>query len=162
MVLLSAAFSQQLVWCLGLFIPPPLAHLRLLYCVEVQRSSRHLEDHIQSIQVLNCSSLDFICFVYVLSARLSLELSECKVVQTLWGDSWVNQGVQGSPEALGPKWLTGNRHRPSDLVWSREDTLCGGRGDPIPWWRSSLVEVTSRWPRELGECLSGERLWRVK
>jgi hypothetical protein len=30
----------------------------------------------------------------------------------------VNQGVQGSPEALGPKWLTDNRHRPSSLVWS--------------------------------------------
>jgi hypothetical protein len=54
----SAAFSQRLVWCLGLFIPPPLTHLRLLDCVEVQRSSRHIEDHIQSIQVLNCSSLD--------------------------------------------------------------------------------------------------------
>jgi hypothetical protein len=38
----------------------------------------------------------------------------------------VNQVVQGSPEALGPKWLTGNRHRPSDLVWNSEDTLCGG------------------------------------
>jgi hypothetical protein len=24
----------------------------------------------------------------------------------------VNQGVQGSPEPLGPKWLTSNRHRP--------------------------------------------------
>jgi hypothetical protein len=58
MVLLSAAFSQLLVWCLGLFIPPPLTHLRLLDFVEVQRSSRHIEDHIQSIQVLNCSSLD--------------------------------------------------------------------------------------------------------
>jgi hypothetical protein len=52
----------------------------------------------------------------------------------------VNQVVQGSPEASGPKWLTGNRHRPSDLVWSGEDTLCGGRGDPLPWWRNSLVE----------------------
>jgi hypothetical protein len=30
----------------------------LLDYVEVQRSSRHLQDHIQSIQVLNCSSLD--------------------------------------------------------------------------------------------------------
>jgi hypothetical protein len=52
------AVSQQLFGCLGLFIPPPLTHLRLLDCVEVQRSSRHLEDHIQSIQVLNFSSLD--------------------------------------------------------------------------------------------------------
>jgi hypothetical protein len=50
--------SQQLVWCLGLFIHPPLNDLRLLDYVEVQRSSRHIEDHIQSIQVLNCSTLD--------------------------------------------------------------------------------------------------------
>jgi hypothetical protein len=56
----------------------------------------------------------------------------------------VNQVVQGSPEALGPKLLTGNRHRPSDLVLSGEDTLCGGRGDPLPKWRSSLVEAASR------------------
>jgi hypothetical protein len=47
----------------------------------------------------------------------------------------VNQVVQGSPEALGPKCLTGNHHRPTGLVWSGEDTLCGGRGDP-----PSLVE----------------------
>jgi hypothetical protein len=44
----------------------------------------------------------------------------------------VNQVVQGSPDALGPMWLTGNRHRPSGLVWSGEDTLCRGRGDPLP------------------------------
>jgi hypothetical protein len=37
----------------------------------------------------------------------------------------VNQVVQGSPEALGPKWLTGNRHRLSGLVWSAR-TLCAG------------------------------------
>jgi hypothetical protein len=52
------AVSQRLLECLGLFIPPPLTHLRLLDCVEVQESARHLEDNIQSIQVLNCSSLD--------------------------------------------------------------------------------------------------------
>jgi hypothetical protein len=47
----------------------------------------------------------------------------------------VNQGVQGSLEALGPKWLTGNRLRSFGLVCSGEDTLCGGT------WRSpSLVE----------------------
>jgi hypothetical protein len=57
-VLLSAAFSQQLVSWLGLFIPPPLSHLRFLDCVDVQESARHLENHIQSIQVLICSSLD--------------------------------------------------------------------------------------------------------
>jgi hypothetical protein len=46
----------------------------------------------------------------------------------------VNPVVQGLSEALGTKWLTGNRHRPSGLVWSGEDTLCGGRRPP------SLVE----------------------
>jgi hypothetical protein len=46
----------------------------------------------------------------------------------------VNQVVQGSSEALGPKCLTGNRHRPSGLVWSGKDTS-GGSGDP-----PSLVE----------------------
>jgi hypothetical protein len=56
----------------------------------------------------------------------------------------VDQVVQGAPEALGPKWLTGNRFRPSDLVWIGEDTLCGGRGYPLPKWRSSLVDVASR------------------
>jgi hypothetical protein len=47
----------------------------------------------------------------------------------------VNQGVQGSSEALGPKWLIGNCHRPSGLVWSGEDTLCRGA-----WRPPSLVE----------------------
>jgi hypothetical protein len=47
----------------------------------------------------------------------------------------VNQGLQGSLEALGPKWLIGNRHRPFGLVWSGEDTLCGGT-----WRPPSLVE----------------------
>jgi hypothetical protein len=56
----------------------------------------------------------------------------------------VNQVVQGALEALGPKWLTGNRLRPSDLVWSGEDTLCGRHGDPLLKWRSSLVEAASR------------------
>ena len=28
-------------------------------------------------------------------------------------------------------------HRPSDLVWSGDDNICG---DPHPLWRSSLVE----------------------
>jgi hypothetical protein len=54
----SVAVSQRLFGRHGLFIPPPLTHLRRLDCVEVQRSSRHIEDHIQSIQVLNSSSLD--------------------------------------------------------------------------------------------------------
>jgi hypothetical protein len=43
----------------------------------------------------------------------------------------VNQVVQSSPEALGPKWLTDNRHRAFCLVWSGGDTLCGGCGDPF-------------------------------
>jgi hypothetical protein len=37
----------------------------------------------------------------------------------------VNQVVQGSPEALGPKWLTGNRHRPSTWCGAAR-TLCAG------------------------------------
>jgi hypothetical protein len=53
----------------------------------------------------------------------------------------VNQVVQGAPEALGPMWLTGNHLRLTGLVWSGEDTLCGGRGDPLPKWISSLVEA---------------------
>jgi hypothetical protein len=37
----------------------------------------------------------------------------------------VNQVVQGSPEALGPKWLTGNRQLPS--AWCGvARTLCAG------------------------------------
>jgi hypothetical protein len=74
----------------------------------------------------------------------------------------VDQVVQGASEALGPKWLTRNRLRPSSLVWSDEDTLCGGYGDSLPKWRSSLLEAASRWLRELSECLSGEPLWLVK
>jgi hypothetical protein len=54
----SMAVGQRLFGCLELFITPPLTYFRLLDCVEVQESARHLEDHIQSIQVLNCSSID--------------------------------------------------------------------------------------------------------
>jgi hypothetical protein len=54
----SVTIIQRLFECLGLFIPPPLTHLRMLDCVEVQESARHLQDHIQSVQVLNCSSFD--------------------------------------------------------------------------------------------------------
>jgi hypothetical protein len=56
----------------------------------------------------------------------------------------VDQVVQGAPEAMGPKWLTGNRLRPFDLLWTGEDTLCGGCGDLLPKWRSSLLETASR------------------
>ena len=68
------------------------------------------------------------------------------------------------------------RHRPSDLVWSGNDTLCGGRGDPHPLWRSSLVEPGAKvivivfteetwWPSSntLSECYNnmdvGVPLW---
>jgi hypothetical protein len=54
----SVTVSQRLFECLGLFIPPPITHFRLLECVEVQESARQLQHHIQSIQVLNFSSLD--------------------------------------------------------------------------------------------------------
>jgi hypothetical protein len=56
----------------------------------------------------------------------------------------VDQVVQGVPKVLGPKWLTDNRLCPFGLAWSGEDALCGGHGDLLPWWRSSLVEATSR------------------
>jgi hypothetical protein len=54
-VYFSVAVSQRLLGFHGLFIPPSLTHLRLVDCVELQDSPRYLEDHIQSIQVLNCS-----------------------------------------------------------------------------------------------------------
>jgi hypothetical protein len=62
----SVVVSQRLFGCPGLFIPPPLTNLRLLDCVEVQRSASH--PHIQSIQVLNCSSIDLhmLCVCLVL------------------------------------------------------------------------------------------------
>jgi hypothetical protein len=43
----------------------------------------------------------------------------------------VNQVVQGSPEALGPKWLTGNRHRPSSLVWAARTLYAGDVETPF-------------------------------
>jgi hypothetical protein len=43
----------------------------------------------------------------------------------------VDQVVQGAPEALGPMRLTSNHVQPSNLVWSDEDILCEGRGDPF-------------------------------
>jgi hypothetical protein len=53
----------------------------------------------------------------------------------------VDQVVQGAPKALGLKYLFGKHLQPSGLVWSGEDTLRGGRGDPLSLWRSSLVEA---------------------
>ena len=69
------------------------------------------------------------------------------------------------------------RHQSSDLVWSGDDTLCGGRGDPHPLWRSSLVEPGAKvtvivfteetwWPSSntLSECYNnvdvGAPLWQ--
>ena len=37
----------------------------------------------------------------------------------------------GSPASL----------RPSGLVWSGDDDFLRGRGDPLPWWKSSLLEI---------------------
>jgi hypothetical protein len=94
------------------------------------------------------------CLVYALSARLSLKLSECNVCLP---------SCTRSDDALGPKWLTDNLLWPFDLEWNVARTLCAGDVEtPFLWWRSSLVEAASRWPRELGECLSGEPLWRAK
>jgi hypothetical protein len=47
----------------------------------------------------------------------------------------VNQVVQGSPEALGPKWLTSNRHRPLRLGVERRGHFVRGT-----WRPPSLVE----------------------
>ena len=41
---------------------------------------------------------------------------------------------------LGALKARRQHHRPSDLVWSGDDTLCGGCGDTHSLWRSSLVE----------------------
>jgi hypothetical protein len=161
MVLLSAAFSQWLFDALGYLYPFHLAIWGcwiVWKCRGVQDLRRSYPSH-PSAKLLIQRLAHALC---MLSARLSLELSECKIVPSLWGDSWVNQVVQDALEALEPKWITGNCLRPFGLVWSGDDTLCGGCGDPLPQWRSSLVDATSRWPRELGECLSGEPLWRVK
>jgi hypothetical protein len=70
----------------------------------------------------------------------------------------VNQDVQGSSEALGPKWLTGNRHRPSGVEWrghfvrgtwrppSLVEKLLSGGGIKVtkgawrvPKWRASVA-----------------------
>jgi hypothetical protein len=64
----SSPPDQRLFGRLGLFIPLPPRYLKWLECVEVQRSARHLEDHIQAIQVLNCLSIDLhmLCVFLVL------------------------------------------------------------------------------------------------
>jgi hypothetical protein len=59
MVQVCYPLPQQLYWPLGLFIPFPPHDLRVFDCVEVQRSVTHIEDHIQAIQVLKCTSKGF-------------------------------------------------------------------------------------------------------
>jgi hypothetical protein len=65
----------------------------------------------------------------VCSISIGLVLSEMQGVPILWGDSRVDQAVQGAPK---PRSLGGSPAslRPFNLVWSAEDALCGGRGDP--------------------------------
>ena len=41
---------------------------------------------------------------------------------------------------LGALWLAGNVIDPPIWCGAATTTLCGGRGDPHPLWRSSLVE----------------------
>ena len=82
----------------------------------------------------------------------------------------------GAP-TLGAVLARRQRQRPSDLVWSGVDNLVGGgRGDPHPLWRSSLVEPGAKvtvivftektwWPSSntLSECFNnvdvGVPLW---
>jgi hypothetical protein len=47
----------------------------------------------------------------------------------------VDQVVQDSPDALGPKWLTGNRHRPFRLGVERRGYFVRGT-----WRPPSLAE----------------------
>ena len=41
---------------------------------------------------------------------------------------------------LGALWLAGNVNDPPTWCGAEWTILCGGRGDPHPLWRSSLVE----------------------
>jgi hypothetical protein len=63
------------------------------------------------------------------SASIGLELSCMQGVHTLSGDSRVDQGVQGAPEALGPKWLS-VKSTAFRLGVERHGCVCGARGDP--------------------------------
>ena len=47
------------------------------------------------------------------------------------------------------------RHRPSDLVWSDNDTLCGGRGEP-PSFVEKLLSGT--WGQGDRDCVHGRDL----
>jgi len=42
---------------------------------------------------------------------------------------------------LGDLWLAGNVIVPPTWCGAATTILCGGRGDPHPLWRSSLVEI---------------------
>ena len=77
---------------------------------------------------------------------------------------------------LGALWLAGNVSDPPTWCGAAWTILCGGRGDPHPLWRSSLVEPGAKvtvivfaeetwWPSSntLSECYNnvdvGVTLW---
>ena len=60
--------------------------------------------------------------------------------------------AESSPWNLGD-WSA--RLRPSGLVWSGIDNLVRRCGDPIPSWRSSLVESGIKVTEKLGMSLGG-------
>jgi hypothetical protein len=60
----------------------------------------------------------------------------------------VDEVLQGASEVFGPKWLSDKHLRPSVLVWSVVDTLCGGCADLLPllekWLSGDVIKVTKR------------------
>ena len=56
---------------------------------------------------------------------------------------------------LGALWLAGNVIDPPIWCGAATTTLCGGRGDPHPLWRSSLVKI---WIK-VTAVLSTEETW---
>ena len=55
--------------------------------------------------------------------------------------SLVNQQGILVRRPLGALRLAGNVNDPPTCCGAAWTTLCGGRGDPHPLWRSSLVEI---------------------
>jgi hypothetical protein len=97
-----------------------------------------------------------------LRGSINLELWRMKGVPTMWGDSRLNQDVQGVPEPCGIIGsLATSSTRRRGVVWRRSFVVGGIETTSFGGTRS-LLEVASRWPRELGECLHGEPLWQVK